>query len=96
MSLKVTSEISILVPLYNEEEVFNSLILRLKNVISETSFVCSVYLINDGSYDKTYNLINKIYLVSEDIQSKKEILQKINFSEKSKNTPLSPTEDVPQ
>ena len=60
MSLKVTSEISILVPLYNEEEVFNSLILRLKNVISETSFVCSVYLINDGSYDKTYNLINEI------------------------------------
>lgn len=39
---------------------------------------------------------NKIYLVSEDIQSKKEILQKIIFSEKSKNMPLSPTEDVPQ
>lgn len=60
MSLKVPNEISILVPLYNEEKVFNSLILRLKNVLDETSFVCSVYLINDGSYDKTYNLINEI------------------------------------
>lgn len=53
-------QISIIIPLYNEEEVFETLIQRLTNVINTTNFSCEVVLVNDGSIDKTAELINKI------------------------------------
>ena len=53
-------DISIVVPLYNEEEVFNKLIQRLTSVINNTSFSCEVILVNDGSSDKTDALIQII------------------------------------
>lgn len=65
MIKKKSPEISILVPLFNEDEVFHSLIERLQNVINETTFECSVYLINDGSYDETYQMINEICEIDE-------------------------------
>lgn len=52
-------DISIVVPLYNEEEVFEKLIQRLTSVINNTTFKCEVILINDGSIDKTDKLIEK-------------------------------------
>lgn len=55
-----TIDISIIVPLYNEEAVFEQLIQRLINVINETKFSCEVILINDGSSDKTDQLIEQI------------------------------------
>jgi glycosyltransferase involved in cell wall biosynthesis len=53
-------DISIIVPLYNEEAVFEQLIQRLTNVIDATKFSCEVILINDGSSDKTDSLIEGI------------------------------------
>ncbi|MDI1254736.1 MAG: glycosyltransferase family 2 protein [Flavobacterium sp.] len=53
-------DISIIVPLYNEEAVFDQLIQRLTNVIDNTAFSCEVILINDGSSDKTDVLVEKI------------------------------------
>lgn len=53
-------KISIVVPLYNEEAVFDKLIERLLNVINQTNFSCEVILINDGSRDKTPFLIEQI------------------------------------
>lgn len=53
-------DISIIVPLYNEELVFEQLILRLQSVVSSTSFNCEVILINDGSIDKTTEFIEDI------------------------------------
>ena len=53
-------DISIIVPLYNEEAVFEQLIQRLTNVIDKTPFTCEVILINDGSTDKTERLIEAI------------------------------------
>lgn len=55
-----TIDISIVVPLYNEEDVFETLIQRLISVISSTNFTCEVVLINDGSSDRTEFLIEKI------------------------------------
>ena len=49
-------DISIIVPLYNEEQVFEQLIQRLTNVINSTQFNCEVILINDGSSDNTADL----------------------------------------
>ena len=53
-------DISIIVPLYNEEQVFEKLINRLTNVINSTNFSCEVILIDDGSIDKTAVLIEDI------------------------------------
>lgn len=51
--------ISILVPLFNEEQVFQELTNRLEKVVDETSFTCEIILINDGSTDKTGEFIEK-------------------------------------
>ena len=53
-------DISIIVPLYNEEEVFQQLVNRLSGVINATNFICEVILINDGSTDNTSQLIEQI------------------------------------
>lgn len=55
-----TIDISIIVPLYNEELVFQQLVERLTNVINSTEFTCEVILVNDGSSDKTPELIEEI------------------------------------
>ena len=53
-------DVSIIVPLYNEETVFHKLIERLVNVINSTIFSCEVILIDDGSTDSTEYLIEEI------------------------------------
>ncbi|MEZ4839216.1 glycosyltransferase, partial [Flavobacterium sp.] len=53
-------KISIVVPLYNEEAVFDKLIQRISNVINQTNFSCEVILINDGSRDRTPLLIEQL------------------------------------
>jgi glycosyltransferase involved in cell wall biosynthesis len=52
-------DISIIVPLYNEEAVFHILLQRLNDVIDKTPFSCEVILINDGSSDNTDQLIEE-------------------------------------
>lgn len=53
-------DISIIVPLYNEELVFEQLIKRLRSVVSSTDFSCEIILVNDGSSDNTEALIEAI------------------------------------
>ena len=53
-------DISIIVPLYNEEAVFDTLIQRLVTVMDHAKFSCEVLLVNDGSIDKTDQLIETI------------------------------------
>lgn len=53
-------DISIVVPLYNEEAVFDQLIERLTQVVNKVDFSCEVVLVNDGSSDNTANLIEEI------------------------------------
>lgn len=55
-------DISIVVPLFNEEAVFNHLIQRLTKVIDDAPFSCEIVLINDGSEDNTAKLIERICL----------------------------------
>ncbi len=56
-------DISIVVPLFNEEAVFNQLIQRLTQVIDDATFTCEVVLINDGSEDNTAKLIEEICVI---------------------------------
>ena len=55
-----TVDISIIVPLYNEQKVFSKLIERLNTVINNTKFVCEIILVDDGCTDDTTILIENI------------------------------------
>jgi glycosyltransferase involved in cell wall biosynthesis len=53
-------EVSIVVPLYNEQENFKELTQRLKNVCSNLPFTTEVVLVDDGSKDQTPFLMFEI------------------------------------
>lgn len=54
--------VNIVVPLYNEEQVFHDLVLRLKSVLDKIEFSCEVILIDDGSTDATFDLMKELSL----------------------------------
>lgn len=58
--IKKVIDISIVVPLYNEEAVFEKLVRRLKEVMDMTAFSCETILVNDGSIDNTATLIEQV------------------------------------
>lgn len=51
---------SVVVPLYNEEEVLNETYKRLKRVMDDLNEEYEIVLINDGSRDKTAELVDVI------------------------------------
>ncbi|MDV6167732.1 glycosyltransferase family 2 protein [Flavobacterium sp. DG1-102-2] len=53
-------DISIVVPLYNEEQVFSQLAKRLTDVMDSVPFSCEVVMVNDGSSDKTADLLEDL------------------------------------
>lgn len=61
-------QISIVVPLYNEEASFALLIDRLNQLIKNSSCTIEVVLVNDGSRDKTPLLMNELALTDSHYQ----------------------------
>lgn len=57
-----TPQINILVPLYNEEEVFEDLHKRLAALLSSSELSISVLMIDDGSTDSTPQLMEQLAL----------------------------------
>lgn len=53
-------QVNLLIPLYNEEEVFAELTNRLINVLEATSINATVIMIDDGSKDKTPFLMRQL------------------------------------
>lgn len=62
------TDLSVIIPIYNEEENINRLIDRLKGVIKQLNVNCEYIFINDGSRDKSIHLIKM--LAAEDPQIK--------------------------
>lgn len=52
-------DISVIIPLYNEEESLPELIDWIKKVMLKNDFSYEIILIDDGSNDKSWSLINK-------------------------------------
>lgn len=48
------------IPLYNEEEVFHKLIVRLNSILDVSQETIQVILVDDGSKDNTASLISKL------------------------------------
>jgi glycosyltransferase involved in cell wall biosynthesis len=55
-------QVNIVIPLYNEEEVFQSLVDRLIRVMESTELTTTVIMINDGSRDRTPDLMRELSL----------------------------------
>ena len=57
-------KISIIVPLYNEEQVFNELEKRLINLTFKKEFEFEFIMVDDGSADSTPVLMEKLTMYS--------------------------------
>lgn len=53
-------ELSVVVPLLDEEDVFDELIGRLQGMMDRSGFCCEVVLVDDGSHDRTPSMIHTI------------------------------------
>ena len=54
------TELSFVIPLYNEEDVFDALVARVRSTIEAAGFPCEVILVDDGSTDGTRSRIEAI------------------------------------
>lgn len=62
-------QITIIVPLFNEETVFNELITRLQELIQASKLSIEVILIDDGSKDSTAGLMRALSLTNDKFHS---------------------------
>jgi len=58
--MQASPQVNIVVPLYNEEEVFDQLISRLNGVMDRSELSVEVVLIDDGSRDSTAALMRAV------------------------------------
>ena len=65
-------DISVIVPLYNEEESLPELYAWIERVMKENNFSYEVIFVNDGSTDRSWNVI-------EDLKQKTEYVKGIKF-----------------
>ena len=52
--------LSIILPIYNEEENIKKLYEEIKEVLGNLAVSYEIIAINDGSYDKSYQVIKEI------------------------------------
>jgi glycosyltransferase involved in cell wall biosynthesis len=53
-------DLSVIIPVYNEEESIPALYRRLKDVLAETGYSCELIFVDDGSDDKSLQVLRKI------------------------------------
>ncbi|MDP4238884.1 MAG: glycosyltransferase family 2 protein [Bacteroidota bacterium] len=61
-------DISIIVPLYNEEESLPKLFEWIERVMNENKFSFEVIFVNDGSTDKSWNVIESLQKQSQNVR----------------------------
>lgn len=61
-------DISVIVPLYNEEESLPELFAWIKRVMDEHKFTYEVIFVNDGSTDKSWDVITSLGEKSENVR----------------------------
>ena len=69
-------QINIVIPLYNEEEIFHSLIQRIDQLLENSRLSISVILVDDGSKDSTEDLMRDLSMNNDKYSS---ILLSRNF-----------------
>mgnify|MGYP006391905743 FL=1 len=54
-------DISVVIPLYNEDESLPELFSWIKRVMEENKFTYEVIFVNDGSTDRSWDVINELH-----------------------------------
>ena len=67
MTLEKNQEISIVVPIYNEEACLQKLLERLLNVMTPLKRSYEIIFINDGSQDKSREILNQYHAAHSDV-----------------------------
>ena len=57
----MTQKISIVVPVYNEEEVLSELYRRISQVMDQLNDPWELILVDDGSVDRSAELMRELY-----------------------------------
>lgn len=61
-------EISIVIPVYNEEQSVKELFLKIEDVLSKTNKSYEVIFVDDGSGDKTFDVLKELHGRSDNIK----------------------------
>ena len=61
-------DISVIVPLYNEEESLPELYAWIERVMKEHGFTYEVIFVNDGSTDKSWQVIEQLSSKSDNVK----------------------------
>ena len=61
-------DISVVVPLYNEEESLSELASWISKVMDENNFSYEVIFVDDGSNDRSWQIIREIHLANENVK----------------------------
>ena len=61
-------DISVIVPLYNEEESLPELVAWIKRVMDEHQFSYEVVMVDDGSTDKSWSIIESLHEENPDVR----------------------------
>src|SRR5277367_775748 len=61
-------DVSIIVPVYNEEESLPELCAWIQRVVKENNFSYEVIFVDDGSSDDSWNIIQKLHLGDANIK----------------------------
>lgn len=59
---KLTNELSVFFPAYNEEKNIENTVIKAKKILEEIAEKWEILIINDGSTDKTGEILNKLDL----------------------------------
>lgn len=59
-------DISVVIPLYNEDESLPELFSWIKRVMEENKFTYEVIFVNDGSTDRSWDVINELHSLNPD------------------------------
>lgn len=61
MNSKAGIKYSLIIPIYNEEEIISEMYRRVSTVMTQLDDTAELVLINDGSWDKSLNLIRQLH-----------------------------------
>lgn len=61
-------QISVVIPLFNEEESLPELLVWIQKVMSENNFTYEVVFVDDGSKDQSWNIIEKLSTSDENVR----------------------------
>lgn len=53
------TDISIIIPAYNEEDLIENTINDVVRYLSDKNYIFEIIVINDGSKDRTYEILKK-------------------------------------